>query len=150
MPGYVRVSGTHRQKRTYLKVAGVWKPVAVWLKVLGFWVLIETGAQVFFSAGFDDITGDTGVPAEGNTATASVFDGPANIIMTRSETGGLLYYSKNGGSFTNIASGGTISMATGDTLRFRFVAAGDTTDTVTLTDADGFVIDSFDLTGIGI
>lgn len=57
---------------------------------------------------------------------------------------GIVYYRKNSGSYTSIASGGTFTVVNGDTLNFRVSDAGSSGNINVLNNTNGdAVIDSF-------
>jgi len=85
-------------------------------------------------------------PQNNANQTISGIDTTINLEMNRTGSG-LVYYSKNGGAFTFLANGDTVSVANNDTLRWQVanVAPGTVSGTVTITNAsDGdAAIDTF-------
>lgn len=147
MTGYLKVSGTHKSKRTHLKVSGAWKPCAVWLKVSGVWKQIEDGSGITLSTPFNPISDPVGGGStDGDTPTFTVAGSPVTVTLNMSGTVGTLRVKINAGAFNVITDGGTFSVSNGDTVTFRLTASAVDSDTVYLS-AGGFSFANFGLQG---
>lgn len=80
-------------------------------------------------------------------ATVTVPTGNSGVLVFRTDTGYTVKYSKNGGAFTTIANGGTVTVANGDTLKFEAlaVAAMDFVEADVFDQDTGQLIDSISL-----
>ena len=63
-------------------------------------------------------------PATSATKTLTIISGPRNVLFNRTDTGTVnAQYQKNGGAWTTITDGLTVSFATTDTLAMRVSGA---------------------------
>lgn len=79
-------------------------------------------------------------PATSATQTLTIVAGPRNVLFNFVDTGVVgKQYSKNGGAWTNITDGMTVSFANGDTLAMRVTGAnpGDYSDITTKDNTTG-------------
>jgi hypothetical protein len=100
-----------------------------------------------------DITATS--PAANNTnanQTITFTGGGSRTLQASFAMMGTLEYSKNSGAFTSIANFGTVSVATGDTLRWRYTpnGAADELAVVNIQDVTrGSALDSFNVQAVG-
>lgn len=86
--------------------------------------VLAQGASSTSAPCFVDMTGHwikqtTSSTVISANATLTVPTGNSGILVFHTDTAYTVKYSKNGGAFTTIADGGTITVANGDTLKFE-------------------------------
>jgi hypothetical protein len=106
------------------------------------------GSFIRVPAAWGSVTGSPS-PATSATQTLTIVSGPRDVLFNRTDTGTVnAQYQKNGGAWTSLTDGLTVSFATTDTLAMR-VSGATPGDFSTITTKDNATGASFGGTFIG-